>query len=208
MALVLNFKICKNTKCDSLSFIETTGIYNAATNPTGYGSPNPTIQSSFTANDAVLIITDPEGTVFTIDITAGNDLSLSAITDNFPTQDNSQFYTITPTVLSQSGSFIDGVYEVKYTVKNLTGASGVIYSMNKFFLVSCGVDCCVSKMFGKIAECSCECDDSLIDNALLANVYLKGLYAAAACGQKDKANQLIKNINKLCGNTTSGCGCN
>lgn len=40
MALQLNYCVPQDCDCKSVSFSDTTGVYNASTNPTGYGAPN------------------------------------------------------------------------------------------------------------------------------------------------------------------------
>lgn len=183
MALQLNFEICQSSTCDTLTFVETTGAYNATSNPTGWGAPNDTIAS---ATSADLTITLASGNSYTIDLLA---------TTHFPTDDTTFEYELTNSDFGYTdGAKIDDqIITFTYTVV----ANGTTYTQNYKQAFYCQVQCCVLSMFADI-DVECDCSKDKIDNALKAYALLKGLIYSGNCGNTTYFNNILAQLQKLC----------
>lgn len=192
MALKLSITAHAGPGCASILLKELTGAYNALLNITGWGAPNP-LTSDATAWS--IIVTAPNGSITTISNPVG-----------LPTSNNDLEYIITSSALGITSSVIpDGLYVIEYKA---TIASVVYTTGTKYFLFTCNLDCCIAKMFAKIATSTdCACDSTIIKNALYASALLEGLKASAACGNTTSINSLLTKLNTICGFTDSDCGC-
>lgn len=189
MALQLAFNVCQSSDCKELIFTETTGIYDATNNPTGWGSPNATIAS---AVSATLTITKPDGTVTS---------PINIFPSSFPTTNDDLEYTITAAALGYTANskLPDGLYTVLYTVV----AGSTTYTQTKSFLFSCQIRCCVYSMAKDIAFLECtDCKDEAIDKLLKAWALYQALLAAANCGLTAKFEELMDSLERLCLNTS------
>lgn len=115
MALVLS--LTKTiTDYSVLTLVDNTGDYDATTNPNGWGVSN----TALTAVDyAHLIITDPSGNVYDVDIIA--DLGI-----NFATvQSDELIYNVTADLLGGTlgNTLADGIWTVLYEVSDDAGAT-------------------------------------------------------------------------------------
>lgn len=193
MGLVLNFQICQVNGCSQLQFTETTGIYNAISNPGGYGSPNPLTSDALTA---ILIITLANGSSYNIDLFA---------TGNFPTSDNTFIYNITNENIGYitSNAIPDQIITFTYIV---TTASQT-YTQTVQQGLYCQVECCINTMFVNLDFGCSECFTHSIENALKAFALLQGLITSANCGSNTNFQNILNQLNKLCAGT--GCSsCN
>jgi len=149
MALVLDFTICESSDCTEFTFTDVTGIYNASTNPTGWGAPNPLIGSAITPCN--LVITLPDGTTsYTID--------LATTSPVFPVDQAPNELTLDMSDIGGTAgdSIPDGIYTFVYTVTSSTGGT---YTQTATVAFYCQVNCCVMSMFKDICvECDC-CDE-------------------------------------------------
>ena len=201
MALSLDFDVypsCDNTK---LIFKETTGSYNADTNSGGYESASTTNPATSDATAASLVVTDPGGTEYTLNL-----LSLAS----FPVSDRST-YDITMDLLGGGlGDVIpDGLYRFKYTVTTDSGdpAGASNYTKSKDEIFYGVIQCCVFKQLADLdLECS-DCDRKKKEDALMAFTLLQNLKYSAACGTVENFDVLLASINKLCNmKKCVGCG--
>ena len=112
----------------TLSFTETTGVYNVSTNPEGYNSPNEPL-SNMTA--AMLEITTPTQLTYTIDL----------FTQGFPTGTTATF-DITKDMIGGNADEVldDGLYVLIYTV---TGDAEYTFVINDVLYHN--IKCCVYK---------------------------------------------------------------
>lgn len=190
-SLVLNFEICQSNDCSSLTFVETTGLLSD-TNLTGWnngllGATNP---STSDATSAVLTITLASGNTYNIDLLA---------TGFFPTYDTNFEYVIP----NESFGYITGspiadqIINFTYTVVAL----GVTYTQNIQQAFYCQAQCCVMSMFVDIDSTCDNCNEDKMDRALKAYALLKGLIAAANCGNSTYFNNILAQVNKLCLNS-------
>lgn len=183
--LSLNFEICQVGACKNLVFSETTGNYDVTYNPTGYGAPNIELTDVATAT---LSITDPTGTVSTLDM----------MSHGFPTDDLTiDGYTITSTTVLP-----DGQWTFTYTITtNLLPSETYVKTINKLFY--CNAECCVTKMLTTVDTCDCCNDNTALNNYVKVSTFLESLKKAATCGDVLNFSNILKIVNKLCKN--SGC---
>ena len=185
MALVLNFEICQTADCKTFTFTETTGVYNASTNPTGWGAPNPLTSN---ATSATLAINIAGGTVYTLNL----------FTSSFPSSVSSLEYDVTASLIGgASGAKItDGIYTFVYTVV----ASGVTYTQTIIKGIYCQVQCCVYSMFKSLVS-TCDCNATEKERALDAFILLKGLITSTASGNTTNFNTDLAVLQKMCLNS-------
>lgn len=206
--LVLGIHLCQSSNCKILRLSETTGVYNAATNPGGWGSPNPT---TLTVLGLTIDITDPTGTTYNFDQTA-----LVGYTWPDPTG-----VSETPFIYSgginvgavAADPFVDGFYTVTYTVDGVWNAPPaglpVAYTntVTQAFLLTCQIRCCIDKMFHLASQSDCkDCKNEKLDNALEADAYLKSAEFAAACGKIEMAKKHLAKAQWIC-NTKNCLNC-
>jgi hypothetical protein len=183
MAADVKFSICQESNCDAFSFTENTGVYNAITNPTGWGAPN---ELTTDATAATLLITGPDGTVYTtIDLFA---------TGSFPKSDSTSVSIAASTLSSSLTTFTDGLWEMTYTVT--TGTT--TYTETQTFFLYCQVSKCVNNLIAGLDMNDCHCDVDSVNKALQAKAFADSLNYAVGCGNLEGANEILKSLNKLC----------
>ena len=184
MALRPTIQLCLTANCSTLSFTETTGVYNVTTNPYGYGAPNTTIANAVSGS---LYITTPDLGAYTISIPPSNNPDLS-----------------TTIVLANVGgrTFVeDGFWNFTYTVTdNLLNT----YTTSIGYYFYCQSECCVAKLLTKIDLDDCMCNKQNtknLDNYTKARTLLQSLKNAASC--LNSANYLKTKalLEKICRNS-------
>jgi hypothetical protein len=193
MALEIDFDICTQTACTEIKFTETTGIYQALSNPTGYGAPNPLVGDFVTAT---LLIIDPDGEEYEIDLGA----------ESYPKNDDDGY--VIPAVDIGSRTLIeDGYWQFVYTIVDGAAES---YSATKTLIFSCNTNCCVRRLLLAInpdPNDTSVTNKKKIDRYLKAKIYLDLLKHYAYCGSTEDFDNLKLVIDKICEN--NGCdSCN
>ncbi len=171
---------------------ELTGIYNTDLNIGGYGTPNIDVED---VTETILYITLPDSTVVTITNPIG-----------LPTNNTQLFYQIPySTIDGESTTIADGLYRFKLTISDGTNT---YTSATVQYLFTSNIQCCIDKMFAKIAtDSSCACNGMFVNNALYARALSKGLVANGECANTTNITNLINKLNQICGLTDSNCGC-
>ena len=190
MALTLGFEICETDNCSSLKFTDTTGAYNASSNPSGYGS---TVNNTTSGASATLAITLADGTLNTITLTG------------FPTTDTTKVFTIDASDLgySSSSEIKDQIVTALYTV---TFADTSISTQTITVALYCQVDCCVKSMVLDLDVDCGDCFNASKGKVTDAYLMLQGLKYAANCGNATVFNKVLTQLNKLCLNSNcSNC---
>lgn len=186
MALSLTFSACLKSACSKISITDTTDVYNASTNTTGWGSPN--LQGS-SVTSATITITPPGGSAQVVDV-------LSQI----PATVTGEF-TFTDITLD---AYSDGITTIVYSVSD-----GVTtYSKTSEILFTCEARACIDKMWARNAAAACgnNCELlSLLDDANLAEGLLKSLKSAGACDNEECIASILASINQLC--EFNDCNC-
>ncbi len=186
MALVLKFQACVQTACTELVIKELTGSYNVSSNPTGYGTPNPTIAA---ATSAVLVITSPSDQVYTINL----------LDNGFPSNDTTFEYVIPMSDLGNRTYIEDGQWTFLYTVIN-----GETYRVTRSYIFTCNSRCCVAQLKAELPSEDCNCDDVTEKQMayLKAWGFLEALEYSAFCGNITEYDKILNILNKLCSKTS------
>lgn len=195
MSLILKSTVTEGNGGKSLYFSDLTNIYDVSLNPGGWGAPNLTIGA---VTQTHIKVTLPDS-VTIIDI-------LNPV--GIPTTNITLKYEITAAILGSTTTYIpDGLYTIEYTV---TDGITLYTTGVKYYLFTCNLECCISKLWLKVADdCICSCDNSTnINNALYAESILFGTKAYAAEGNTTEVANLISKLNQICNYSNSDCGCN
>lgn len=187
MAFKLLFDICTDN-CKKFTFTETTAVYDASTNPTGWNGPNPNTALATSATLDIYYPGDTTNIGLTIDLFA---------TGNYPTITTTLEYIITNTALGLSGKLTDGLWKFVYTVVD----DSITYQQTISKITYCNAKCCVDGLFGLIDDFECDCSEAAITKALDAQAIYKGMISAANCGKIEKFTRLQAILERLCNNT-------
>lgn len=202
MALVPNFNICEADDLKSLSFYDVTGVYNATTNPTGYGTPNPSPSDVTTATISILL---PGGTTPVVLTVKGGSLTTS-----LPTTDNTLVFTITNVLLGLTADALlpDGVYDITYTLTGTYSSTSFTATGNCKRFLTGQVELCLDSKLNKLeapSDCeSCDqCGDPESDlmklNCVL--VFLTVAIYAASVYKLNKATKILEYVQDYCAKT-------
>lgn len=188
MAFVPTISACLQKNCAYLVVTDTTGVYDASTNPTGWEDAATIVAADVTA----LVITVTQGTTI---------LATANVLAQLPDPVTSIFAY---TQIELTG-LVDGEFTVTYTV---TTASGVFTTAPCSFQ-ACSVRCCIDSKWATIASngyTTTSGKTALVDEAL----ELEGLYAsmmnAAASNQTTIRNNYLTKLQRICNITACGCG--
>lgn len=196
MALELSFTIAEDCNCKQLTFTDNTVTYNVDTNPGGWGTPNSDIAD---CHLGYLVITDPNGTVTTIDLVE---------TGDFPNSTSEALIILnTDLGFTDDEKLPDGVWKFVLSYYG-DDINDLIASSTVWKMFLCQAECCVSKMFAALPLTDCNCDSVKLDNAIFADKMLTTLKYAAKAGNTNKFTNLLTLVNNLCSNSECGCGCN
>jgi len=164
MALQQSFKM--NRASDGLSIIitDTTGAYNATTNPTGYGGVNPSA-SDFTAFSFTFYLPDsstllPQSTGTTI----------TAVYPTLPSASGASYTVTSATLLGSTSNFIDGQYKIVSAGTYDIGAGDVAATPVTVYAVFADIaKCCIQRLRANTPLCGdcaeCEGKNTKLDRA-------------------------------------------
>ena len=196
MALIPKISLSVEGKCNTVTVIESTGVYVTNLNVGGWGSPN--IDTS-DINTASITITD-----------FFNNLNIQTINLKSPTIDVYSGVVSAPT----PGAFIalsdapwnlnDGIYKVVYTVTS-NGTNYINKTPHELFL--CNLCNCKNSLVLDLATNSdSSCTTRLKETLDQLEVLEYGIQTAFACKNFTQAKTLLTHASKLC-TTVSDCGC-
>lgn len=192
MAFTPTIVVSVTGKCTNLIITDTTGPDTG--DDTGWDGIAGLTSGG--VSTATFDITGPSGA------TASEDI-VSQITGASPITGNLEFTGI-------SASWIDGAYDIKYSVD--TGSGAVETEFDFYFY--CNVQACVDAMFAKLSTMLCSTvvataeRDRLLDNAQTADGLLTSLKSAIASSSTAAMNNLLARIQRICAFercTCSGC---
>lgn len=204
-------KICLTEAGDAsyVQLYDSTGTYNAVSNPGGYGAPNPT--SASITSSTIVFNFDTLAAPITIDLTISsgtvtsgtvtNQLGIVSVLD-FSDYNISVFpFPSAPAIQFPANFFIPAATAIpdQYVTIYYTVSDGLDAWTNSFqFLLNAVSCCCLQKAWVKYAEGKCnDVDPIKIQNAM------NGLVAENAVGNIAGAKNELKLLTKLC----AGCGC-
>lgn len=182
------FTVCQRDKCKTLVVQDTSGLYDATTNPLGWEADGVTI-----VQRAEITLTFPDGSVIVYDVLSQIPNPISGVFN----------YTLT----NSGNAFPDGLYKIKY---ELEFSSGTINNKEICSYFYCGVKCKLASIWAKVAEEECGCDpcsgNELMNTALMAEGIYRALISAASCNKIETADKLLVNLNRLF--DFNDCNCN
>jgi len=183
---MLNLKINKELPgCSILSIYDTTGLFSE-NNEDGWNGDN---LSRIDVTEATIKITTPIGGVYEEDVT-------SVVNDS--TYPKYLIYSLEPNQL------IDGIYIVTFIVKSETEEEVEEYTVTESFKVTCGVECCVSKLAASVANELCNnCESEARKKFSLAYELLAAL--KSGCLTDKQFNKMLTQLQTICNSTNCGC---
>jgi hypothetical protein len=218
----LSIKTTTNSGCGGLSFEDTTGNYNALTNPEGYGLPGGIVINDITSAQIMLehqstgiyvmfsfTIALGVVTAATVSINGGTatDILSELSSTTFP------FTSLNP--FNMSGDYgvelpevKDGLYQTIYTISGESDEGTVPhtefnYTSSVQELISCETNCCIAKLEASI-DPGCDCSSEKMAQAMRARQYLNIAISAAEYGKTSDAVDALNKAKALC---DSNCGC-
>ncbi len=206
--------------CNSFTLYDSTGTYDASTNPGGYGAPN--IASS--AVTQLLINVYPDGFtvpyVFTFTIVSN---VISALTVTAPNGTITNIFadlvsnvwpftsTILFTILNSylgftGNTLVDGHWIITYVISGPDDGNGnpfsVTTSTDKLFV--CNTCICVKKLYINL-DPDCNCSDSAISVANKSKALLEAAKNSEAVGIYDEAAVTLKKAQEICVKNCKSC---
>lgn len=197
MALELSLVMCKSEGCKLLTFTDDTGLYEATSNPHGWYGPNTDLNADVAG--AFLIITDPSGDVYTIDI-------ISDLGFDYPTAEVDLLeYEVPSTLLGLAAteSFADGIYDVTYKI--IDNADNE-YTVSRKFAMMCTVWCDISNLLAMIPEqynCN-KCNKDFIHDVYDCYMLMKAAEHASYCGSQSEFENILATLKILITNVKYG----
>lgn len=191
MALQLNFTTSQGEDCSSFVLTDTTGTYSALTNPTGFGTPNPTVADIVTCTAT---ITDPDGNTIS---------NVSCTLPSVGTE--TEFNSSNLGALGSTGDLTEGVWTIVY---RMVDSSDNQYSVTKSILFYCSTQCCLDQAIANM-EATTDCSSCIVekvDTLSTIDALLKGAINAADCNKPKKAQKMLDTAAFLC--SQRKCSCN
>ncbi len=186
MAFQPKFTVSLGSDCHSFIITDTTGNYNASTNPTGWGTPNPATSD---VTRITLSVTNLYTGVTYDDIVA---LAYTTAVTVFPTSDlEIDGVSIGDVVMP------DGLYEFTYTIVISGTTTYVAESTNILLCQSC---CKIKKLASKVKiDCGC-CNDKCaekITRFLEADALYKAIMYTGLCSSNSEIFDSISNLQEF-----------
>jgi len=205
---------------DSLQFIltDTTGVYNATTNPGGWGGPNVDKNLTlpfFMLYDNVkqqnltpieIYRVTPSSAPFEYPLLGGDDWVLPYAGNPMQPLFYPPAYFSMFTVYGRP-YFEDGVYTLFAKIIDNSGIPSVVVSEFSLVVpVTTQIDCCISSLATKLAYDT----DFTKDEYMLWNYMMQKRLAfdyAVGCGKYEEAYEFLQDAQIACSETGCGCGC-
>lgn len=190
MALLTTFKpllsVCTKS-CSAFSFTDCRSIYNADSNPNGWGSDNedPTNVGSSDVSKATITVKRNGNTEFVYDVTS-----------QIPTTINSTF-----SFTDYQHTVLDGEYDVEYLITDEDGAN---FTYKFCFYSTCQVDCCIDKAVANLPKYIKDCNKCAIEDVNLLKTLQYSLHSSAICDKVTIANNIKDILKRFCDIT---CNC-
>lgn len=190
MALQLDFTTSQGEDCTEFVLTDTTGTYSALTNPTGFGTPNPTVADIVTCTAT---ITDPNG---------NTEDDIPCTLPSVGTQ--TQFDSSNLGSLATSGDITEGVWTILY---EMVDTNSRVYSVTKSFLFYCSTQCCLDKAIAdmEVTTTCTDCSAEKINTLTEIDALLKGAVYAAECNKPKKAQKMLDAAKFLCSQRKCSC---
>jgi hypothetical protein len=211
MSLIFQFVAPPDSTAENLLITDTTGDYDAITNPGGWGAPNPTqadlfpVEGDFVKPQAYLVLYSHCTNSFVPPLNVAlifQDKQWLQIPNDFPFNP-----TATINMLAEYGliTLPDGAYSVEILLKS-ENEEYPNYFATYNFAITVGMQCCLSDTANAFLTTSCN-DATKKKWTNLKNNY-DAIQYALDCGNFTAACNAIANINNICNqNGGVSCGC-
>jgi hypothetical protein len=169
VALKTNFTYSQSSDLKTLYIYDTTGIYDATTNPTGWGGINPTVSNA--TSDKISIKKVGSNTIYQIEM--------------WPTLPNTiqAPFSIDSSMLGQGTNAV--IDDGQYILERLTTVNSAVYKKTaRIFLIG-QLQCCADQK-GKLS------------NSAILNYALFTLKKAFKTQKFEKANEIYRYAQSLC----------
>lgn len=186
MALELRIDVQANSS--SITFFETTCAYDAVTNDTGWGVPNP---ETTDATSATLYITQPNNNTPTD--------TINLFPEQFPSDSGLGYKILQSSLIdpNNTGKIQDGVWSFEYEVFVTEGEDSVEYDTTCKFLFTHNAECCIAKRVSQISPDNS--NNSYDDETFYLRMILESAEAAFCNQEFDRAQKLMDELTRKCG---------
>jgi hypothetical protein len=181
VALKTNFTYSQSSDLKTLYIYDTTGIYDATTNPTGWGGINPTVSNA--TSDKISIKKVGSNTIYQIEM--------------WPTLPNTiqAPFSIDSSMLGQGTNAV--IDDGQYILERLTTVNSAVYKKTaRIFLIG-QLQCCADQMLDSDKP-GCECEKGKLSNSAILNYALFTLKKAFKTQKFEKANEIYRYAQSLC----------
>jgi len=230
MALTtLNLSIGLSFSADYTELIlqDTTGNYNAISNPYGYGSPNGIAVNDVTGLvvalnyttlgvSVVYTFTVSSGTITaaTINFNAGGAVNILSqlVSTTFPFTSSNPFtfflsYVDSPDTIALP-QLEDGAYDVTYRITGsaLDGVTPTAFDLttSDMILQKFTSQCCIDRLYDDARVDNCGCEGDKTYKAITAQTYINIAQYAVDVDDSTKANDFVNRAKTIC---DCNCGC-
>lgn len=218
MAFELKISLSKNEACDTIYATDTTGLYDASNNPTGYGYPTtgPDVNDITDVRVRFVILGVPltydytvvNGTITaaTATLNSGTPINILAdlastvwpFTSANPMNVTPSFYDTTLPTLQ------DMVWPVTYIITGTHGITPFSIQATDSLIVDCETQCCIRK---KLVTVDIN-DIAKLCESLIPTAYLEVARYSNEDGDTASADDFITKAASLCdGSSNCNCGC-
>jgi hypothetical protein len=179
MAFEPVLSICFVT-CGDIRFVDTTNVYHATNNTTGWGAAN-SAEGTDVATAVITVLDSDDDTVFT-----------ETVTTQIPTSVIGEII-----FTDKEYSLDDGEYTLQYVVTFDDTSS---YTYTTTFEKTCGFEACVDAVIATIPGKICDdgCNTDYIDEVLLIEGLLYGYMCAASCDKDTIKTNIQARMNRIC----------
>lgn len=216
--------IAEKSGCTGLTFLDSTGIYDAVTNPGGYNIPGG-VQIENVTTVTLRVTMNALGTVYfefvftlTADTTTSSTITAATLSLNGATAVN--ILTSLPELVwpmqepfdlfGEYGdvvlpTFGDDVYKIEYTVEG-TVPEAFDMTAEKYVPVICAYACCVKQKIADL-DVNCDCYGKEYLDAMYGQSLIYTFNYKAEKGQLTEALLALEKLRLFCGSDVGGCGC-
>jgi hypothetical protein len=210
----LSCTLATDTTCTTLTFNDTTGTYNASTNPLGYGLPSGIASSDVTSINLTIRF-ESAGIYLTYLFTVSSNvitaatLSLNGATPVDITSKllSTAFPIVSFNPLGSYGVILptleDGVYSTEYTISGTASATPFSYTTSQQIITDCNICCCNTKQFLNV-DPNCEDFEDKLEDAMIVLGWIQVAKSNAEYGNINAAVSALNKAAELC---DCGCGC-